>query len=230
MTVAGGHRVGVGGQVVLEDGRIAMMKQVAFLHIRVVHEVLGVGDEILPYLFEKKEFLNTLIVSSLGAGKTTMLRDLTRSLSDGSPYADGKQICVIDERSELAGCYMGVPQNHIGIRTDVLDACPKADGMMMAIRSMGPEILVVDELGLQKDYEALDMASVCGIRLLASVHGNRLSQILAKENTYQDVMKRIFQRIILLKWRRNKDGEKQQVWNIYDMEQRLLAEKGEEKT
>ena len=170
------------------------------------------------------------VMSSPGAGKTTMLRDLTRSLSDGSPYADGKQICVIDERSELAGCYMGVPQNHIGIRTDVLDACPKADGMMMAIRSMGPEILVVDELGLQKDYEALDMASVCGIRLLASVHGNRLSQILAKENTYQDVMKRIFQRIILLKWRRNKDGEKQQVWNIYDMEQRLLAEKGEEKT
>lgn len=225
MTVAGGHRVGVGGQVVLENGRIAMMKKVAFLHIRVVHEVLGAGDEILPYLFEKKEFLNTLIISSPGAGKTTMLRDLTRSLSDGSTYADGKQICVIDERSELAGCYMGIPQNHIGIRTDVLDACPKADGMMMAIRSMGPEILVVDELGLKKDYEALDMASVCGIRLLASVHGNCLSQILAKENTYQDVMKRIFQRIILLKWRRDRDGEKKQIWQIYDIGQKLLAEK-----
>ena len=225
MTVAGGHRVGVGGQVVLENGRIAMMKKVAFLHIRVVHEVLGAGDEILPYLFEKKEFLNTLIISSPGAGKTTMLRDLTRSLSDGSTYADGKQISLIDERSELAGCYMGIPQNHIGIRTDVLDACPKADGMMMAIRSMGPEILVVDELGLKKDYEALDMASVCGIRLLASVHGNCLSQILAKENTYQEVMKRIFQRIILLRWRRDRDGEKKQIWQIYDIGQKLLAEK-----
>ena len=90
---------------------------------------------------------------------------------------------------------------------------------------MGPEILVVDELGLNKDYEALDMASVCGIRLLASVHGNCLSQILAKENTYQDVMKRIFQRIILLKWRRDRDGEKKQIWQIYDIGQKLLAEK-----
>lgn len=227
MTVAGGHRVGVCGQVVLENGGIAMLKQVEFLHIRIVHEVLGVGDALLPYLFDGKEFLNTLIVSSPGAGKTTMLRDLTRSLSDGSAYADGKQICVIDERSELAGCYMGVPQNHIGLRTDVLDGCPKADGMMMAIRSMGPEILVVDELGLKKDYEALDMASVCGISLLASVHGNRLSQILAEENTYQEVIKRIFQRIVLLEWKWDGNGEKKQVWHIYDMEQKLLSGKEE---
>lgn len=226
LTVAGGHRVGVCGQVVLQDGKIALMKQVQFLHIRIVHEIMGVGDELLPYLFENGQFLNTLIISSPGVGKTTMLRDLTKSLSDGNQYADGKQICIVDERSELAGCYMGVPQNHVGKRTDVLDACPKAEGMMMAIRSMGPEIIVVDELGLQCDYEAVEKASVCGIKILASVHGDSLYEIYSEKNTFFSIIKKVFHRLILLRWKKEKDGTKKQVWSIYDNTQKLLTEKG----
>ena len=226
LTVAGGHRIGVCGQVVLQDGRIALMKQVQFLHVRIVHEIPGVGDGILPYLFDNGQFLNTLIISSPGVGKTTMLRDITKSLSDGNRFADGKQICIVDERSELAGCYMGVPQNHVGKRTDVLDACPKAEGMMMAIRSMGPEIIVVDELGLQRDYEAVEKASVCGIKILASVHGDSLNEIYSEKNAFFSIIKKVFRRLIFLRWKKETDGSKKQVWSIYDDNQKLLAEKG----
>lgn len=226
LTVAGGHRVGVCGQVVLQDGKISLMKQVQFLHVRIVHEIPGVGNAILPYLFDHGQFLNTLIISSPGVGKTTMLRDLTKSLSDGNRYADGKQICMVDERSELAGCYMGVPQNHVGKRTDVLDACPKAEGMMMAIRSMGPEIIVVDELGLQRDYEAVEKASVCGIKILASVHGDSLDEIYSEKNAFFSIIKKVFHRLILLRWEKETDGTKKQVWSIYDNAQKLLAKRG----
>lgn len=226
LTVAGGHRVGVCGQVVLQDGKISLMKQVQFLHVRIVHEIPGVGNAILPYLFDHGQFLNTLIISSPGVGKTTMLRDLTKSLSDGNRYADGKQICIVDERSELAGCYMGIPQNHVGKRTDVLDACPKAEGMMMAIRSMGPEIIVVDELGLQGDYEAVEKASVCGIKILASVHGDNLDEIFSEKNAFFSIIKKVFHRLILLRWEKETDGTKKQVWSIYDNEQKLLAKRG----
>ena len=226
LTVAGGHRVGVCGQVVLQDGKISLMKQVQFLHVRIVHEIPGVGNAILPYLFDHGKFLNTLIISSPGVGKTTMLRDLAKSLSDGNRYADGKQICIVDERSELAGCYMGVPQNHVGKRTDVLDACPKAEGMMMAIRSMGPEIIVVDELGLQRDYVAVEKASVCGINILASVHGDSLDEIYSEKNAFSEIIKKVFCRLVLLRWEKDADKEKRQVWSIYDNAQKLLARKG----
>ena len=226
LTVAGGHRVGVCGQVVLQDGKISLMKQVQFLHVRIVHEIPGVGNAILPYLFDHGQFLNTLIISSPGVGKTTMLRDLTKSLSDGNRYADGKQICIVDERSELAGCYMGIPQNHVGKRTDVLDACPKAEGMMMAIRSMGPEIIVVDELGLQGDYEAVEKASVCGIKILASVHGDNLDEIFSEKNAFFSIIKKVFHRLILLRWEKETDGTKKQVCSINDNPQNLLAKRG----
>lgn len=226
LTVAGGHRVGVCGQVVLQDGRITLMKHVQFLHVRIVHEIPGVGNKILPYLFEHGQFLNTLIISPPGVGKTTMLRDLTKSLSDGNQYANGKQICIVDERSELAGCYMGIPQNHVGKRTDVLDACPKAEGMMMAIRSMGPEIIVVDELGLQRDYEAVEKASVCGIKILASVHGDSLNEIYSERNAFFPIIKKVFHRLIFLYWKKETDGTNKQVWSIYDNVQTLLTEKG----
>ena len=202
------------------------MKHVQFLHVRIVHEIPVVGNKILPYLFEHGQFLNTLIISSPGVGKTTMLRDLTKSLSDGNQYANGKQICIVDERSELAGCYMGIPQNHVGKRTDVLDACPKAEGMMMAIRSMGPEIIVVDELGLQRDYEAVEKASVCGIKILASVHGDNLDEIFSEKNAFFSIIKKVFHRLILLRWEKETGGTKKQVWSIYDNEQKLLAKRG----
>lgn len=224
LTVAGGHRVGMFGQVVMEGGQVALMKQVQFLHIRIVHEVRGVAKEIIPYLYEKGKFLNTLVISPPGAGKTTMLRDIARMVSDGNPCHPGMQVCIIDERSEIAGSFMGVPQTYVGLRSDVLDGCPKAIGMLMAVRAMGPQLIVVDELGLDADYEALYCASGCGINLLASIHGKDLTDITKKHVDKKEVFREIFQRFIILNWKKEQ-GRFGQQWRVFNGEGVQIAQK-----
>jgi stage III sporulation protein AA len=224
LTVAGGHRIGMSGQVVLEGEKVVLMKQVQFLHIRIVHEVPGAARGLLSYLYEEGRFLNTLVISPPGAGKTTILRDIAKNVSDGNLYHPGMQVCIIDERSEIAGSYMGVPQTQVGMRSDVLDGCPKALGMLMAVRAMGPQLIVVDELGLEADYEALLCASGCGISLLASIHGSNLSDIEKKHRDKKDIFREIFQRYIILNWECEKENPEQQ-WSVLDRDGVKIAEK-----
>ena len=228
LTVAGGHRVGIFGQTVMEGNQVILMKQVQFLHIRIVHEVRGVAKELLPFLYEDGQILNTLVISPPGAGKTTMLRDIARMASDGNTFHPGLQVCIIDERSEIAGSYMGVPQNHVGIRSDVLDGCPKAVGMLMAVRAMGPQLIVVDELGLKEDYEALICASGCGIKLLASIHGNNLDDIWKKHGDERNIVSEVFRRFLVLGWEKNREAFSQR-WELFDESGKRLAKKEEER-
>ena len=111
----------------------------------------------------------TVLVGPSGCGKTTLLRDMIRQISDGNDWVRGMAVGVVDERSEIGGCYMGVAQNHLGIRTDVLDGCPKAEGMIMLIRSMGPEVIAVDEIGSAEDVHAIEYAMHCGCKMLAKL-------------------------------------------------------------
>ncbi len=123
LTIQGGHRVGVAGQVILgEENRIRNMKYIRYLNIRIAHELKGVADPVMSYLYEKSQVLNTLLISPPGCGKTTMLRDIIRQISDGTEYGRGVNVSVVDERSEIAGSYLGIAQNDVGIRTDVLEA------------------------------------------------------------------------------------------------------------
>lgn len=178
LTVPGGHRIGLTGQVVQgENGGIQTIKHLYYANIRIAHEIHGIADEILPQLYPGGDLQNTLIVSPPGKGKTTMLRELIRSVSEGNPYDRGRNVGVVDERSELAGSYLGKPQNDLGCRTDVLDACPKAQGMFLLLRSMAPEVLAVDELGNRGDVEALRAAAVCGTKVIATVHGIDLEDV-----------------------------------------------------
>ena len=136
-TVRGGHRIGVAGRVILKDRQITGLKAASFLNVRVAHEIKGCADQVLPFLYVNGKFVSTLIVSPPGCGKTTLLRDLICQVSDGSSQKAGKcsfagvNVGVADERSELGACYQGVPQNDLGMRTDVLDGCPKSEGMLM---------------------------------------------------------------------------------------------------
>ncbi|MCD7836205.1 MAG: stage III sporulation protein AA [Lachnospiraceae bacterium] len=175
ITVPGGHRIGIAGQVVLgEDGRIKTIKHISYMNIRVSHQIRGVADKVMQRLYKNGRLKNTLIISPPGCGKTTLLRDMIRQISDGNIYHKGMCVGLVDERSEIAGEYMGVPQNEVGIRTDVLDACPKSEGMLLLLRSMAPQVIAVDELGDIKDLENLHMAMSCGSSFVATMHGENL--------------------------------------------------------
>jgi len=172
LTVRGGHRVGITGQAVLSrEDEVRSIKYINSLNIRISHEIKGAANEVLQYTYEKGKMQNTLIISPPGCGKTTLLRDLVRQVSNGNQYGQGISVGVVDERSEIAACFQGCPQNDVGIRTDVLDSCPKAKGMMLLIRTMSPGVVAIDELGAEEEWKALLYASYCGIALLATMHG-----------------------------------------------------------
>lgn len=212
LTIEGGHRVGLAGQVIVEGGTIKNLKYISSVNIRVSHEIPGCADRVFSYLTEAEEICHTLIISPPGCGKTTLLRDMIRQISDGNRWVRGCAVGVVDERSELGGCYMGVPQNHLGMRTDILDGCPKAEGMMMLIRSMSPKVLAVDEIGTEKDVQAVEYAMHCGCRLIATVHGNSLEEIQQKPCFERLTSGSCFERYVVL-GKNRKIGEIQGVYN-----------------
>ena len=199
ITVSGGHRIGLVGQVVLENNKsIRTIKHICGLNIRVSHQMKGVGQSVLPYLYEKGTIKSTLIVSPPGCGKTTLLRDLVRNISNGNEYAEGMTIGLVDERSEIAGSYMGQPQNDVGIRTDVLDACPKMSGMMLLLRSMSPKVIAIDELGSIEEMDMVRQVSNCGVKMLATMHGNSFEDVWRREGMEQLLKNKGFELMLIL--------------------------------
>lgn len=198
ITIQGGHRIGMAGKMITEGSHIRSMKYISFLNIRISHEMKGCADPVLPYIIQGEKVLQTLIVSPPKCGKTTLLRDLVRQLSNGQGTGKGLTVGVVDERSEIGACYMGEPQNELGIRTDVLDCCPKAKGMMMLIRTMSPEIIAVDEIGSREELEAMEYVVNCGCKLIATIHGNSMEDVRQKPVLRRLVEEKMFERYILL--------------------------------
>lgn len=204
ITITGGHRVGIIGKAVLEENKIKSMKHISFINIRLSHQVKGCADKVIPYITSgQDECYHTLIISPPRCGKTTLLRDVIRQISDGDETRSGVTVGVVDERSEIGACYMGIPQNELGIRTDVLDCCPKAKGMLMLIRSMSPRVIAVDEVGSGEDIDAIEYVMNCGCKIIATVHGNSIEDIRNKPILGKLVREKLFERYILLN---NHDG------------------------
>ena len=147
-----------------------------------------------------------------------MIRDIIRQISDGNRYVKGCTVGVVDERSELGGCYLGVAQNQLGMRTDVLDCCPKAQGMIMLVRSMAPQVIAVDEIGTTEDIHAVEYAMQCGCRMIASIHGSGMDEAAAKPVLGELIRKKRFERYVIL-GNQNHPGE---IREIYDERGSLL--------
>lgn len=199
ITVNGGHRVGIVGKVVLENGEIKTIKYISGINIRVSHQVYGCSDNYIQGLVKDSEILSTLIISPPGCGKTTFLRDLIYYVSEGNTYLKGENVSVVDERGELAACYKGAASNNLGRRTDVLDGCPKSQGMLMLLRSMNPRVMAVDEIGEYKDIQAIEYIANAGCDLLCTIHGKGINDILKKKELENLMEKGIFKRFIVLK-------------------------------
>ncbi len=204
LTIEGGHRVGIAGRVVLEHGnhgnrnRIRTIKDISGLNIRLAHEWKSCADTILPWIYENGEIQNTIFISPPGGGKTTILRDVIRQISDGNRFGSGRSVSVVDERSELGACFRGIPQCDLGRRTDIMDGCPKALGMLMMIRSMAPDVVAVDEIGTEEDLVALREVLKSGVRILATVHGETVEDLKKKPVLCEMVREEMFNRYIVL--------------------------------
>lgn len=206
LTLRGGHRVGLVGRGVLDGNKIKTIKNISGMNIRIAREVKGCGSELVKTLYSDG-VKHSLIASPPGCGKTTLLRDVIRILSSGQRDINirGHKVGIVDERSEIAGCYLGIPQMDVGVRTDVLDACPKAQGMIMLLRSMSPEIIAVDEIGSMEDSGAIEDAINSGVKVIATVHGRDMEEILKRPGVRNLMDRRAFERVVILS-RKNGPG------------------------
>jgi stage III sporulation protein AA len=202
ITILGGHRVGIAGKVVVEGNGVELIKHIRFFNFRVARPLPGVSERLLPYVLEQCQPLNTMIISPPRCGKTTLLRDLIRLLSTGKRGSfPGCRVGVVDERSEIAGCLDGLPQYDLGPRTDVLDACPKAEGMMMLIRSMSPQVIACDEIGSKADAEAILEALHAGVKVIVTAHGSNVDDIRHRPGLRPLFDSSIFERFVVLSHR-----------------------------
>lgn len=211
ITIEGGHRVGLAGKVNTLGGTVKAIQHITFFNIRIAKQKMNVASPIIPYLY-KENYMNTLFIGPPQTGKTTIIRDIVRLIATGWKDNPAKKVAVIDERSEIGGSIKGVPQHNVGIRTDVMDACPKAEGMMMMIRSMSPDVLVVDEIGSNKDVQALMEAILAGVIVVCSVHGQTLEEIKKRPSLKPLFQQDVFKRFVLLE----KQQQPGRVRAIYD--------------
>ena len=194
LTIEGGHRLGLCGTAVLENGQMRNLRSLSSVSIRIARQRPGAALPLLSGLMEGGRLCSTLIAAPPGMGKTTLLRDLVRCISDG----DGTpplRVGLADERGEVAALYGGVPQLRVGRRTDVIEGCPKAQGAMLLLRAMNPQVLAMDEITAPEDVTALLTAAGCGAVLLATAHGE--GDELTRRPLYRTMLEeRIFQRVV----------------------------------
>ena len=222
ITIKGGHRVGITGSCVIDEGKVININYIYSLNFRVAKQVLGSSQKLLGHVldFEQNSVYNTLIVAPPGAGKTTVLRDLIRQISSGIKDVKFKalNVGVVDERGEIAALYKGVPQNDIGIKTDVIENVHKSIGMRMLIRSMAPHVIVADEIGNQDDIEAINYAVCSGCKGIFTAHGSTIEDIMLNPVLKTCLNNHIFDKLIFLS-----HEQKGNIKYVYEMNKKNTA-------
>lgn len=206
ITLKGGFRVGITGTAIIEDEKIKGIKNISSINLRIAREVKNCSKKILKYLKQEK-YLSTMIISPPNCGKTTLLRDIIKEISES-----GENISVIDERSEIAGVYMGVSKMELGIRTDIFDRCPKKEGMINVLRSMSPNFIAVDEIGTEEDILALEKIFNSGVKVICTIHSENIFELKKKIGLEKILKEKYFKRYIVL----NKNDFSFNVEGIYD--------------
>ena len=202
ITLPGGNRVGIAGNVVIKDGQVSNISYIYSLNFRISHQINGASDNILKYVLdtENNTIFNTLIVSPPGAGKTTIIRDLAKRISNGINEINfrGLDVSIIDERGEIAAMTKGIIFNDVGIRTDVLDNVPKSIGIRMAVRSMAPKVIIADEIGNKDDVNIINYAICSGVKCIFTAHGSDMEDLLKNNEINKIINLQLFSKIIFL--------------------------------
>jgi len=217
VVIKGGHRIGICGEVVMQNGEIKNIKNISSMNIRIAKELIGCADKIMPYIVNGERIKNTLIVSPPGCGKTTILRDAIRQISNGvrSLNFNGLNVGLIDERGEIASVSYGISNLDVGNRTDILSNIPKSKGMEMLVRSMGISVIATDEVGSDSDIAAIKYASLSGVGMIFTMHGTSFEDIYRKKGIKELISEDLFERIIILSNRKG-PGTIESIQNIAD--------------
>ena len=201
ITIQGGNRVGIVGTAVLNDDKVTNFNYISGLNFRISRQVIGCSNSVMPSIIKSQNTIyNTLIVSMPGMGKTTLLRDIIRNISNGiEGLINGINVTVIDERGEISATYKGIMQNDLGIRTDVVNDIPKHIGMRLAIRSMAPKVIAVDEIGSKQDSDAIKYGMCCGVKGIFTAHGASIEEIKKNPELKDLIDNKLIEKVILIK-------------------------------
>lgn len=194
ITLKGGHRVGICGKAVLEEGRIRNFREVSSLNFRIAHEIIGIADSVIENIVNGTEVLSTLIISPPQTGKTTLLRDVARQVSNR-----GFKTGIADDRGELGAMYGGMPQNDVGAQTDIIDSAPKDEAVLMLLRTMSPKVIITDEIACKKDVEAIRLAKGTGAAIIATTHGADIEDVRSRKVLLPLFEDGVFEQAIILK-------------------------------
>lgn len=187
-----GLRLGICGTGIMSGSELIGLRDISSVCIRIPHELRGCGGKAAKTLCSISD--NALIISPPGGGKTTLLRECIRSMSSA-----GVRVSVADERCELAAMYRGVPQFDIGPSCDVMSDIPKAEAVMMLLRTMNPQLIVMDEISSPGDCAAAVSAVGCGVRVIASAHAASVNDLKSRAVYRELVGQRVFTAALVIK-------------------------------
>ncbi len=194
----GGHRVGLCGTYVVDEKGIVRIRDLSSLNFRICRNVKGIAESLFPKLLCDDKFCSTLIVSEPCGGKTTILSDLVRILSE-----KGYRSAVVDERGEIGAVFQGVAQKDLGALADVLDGYPKPYGMMIALRTLSPQVLVCDEIGTAEETERMLEAMNAGVPVLVTAHAKDEEELFNRPQIKRLLDAGAISKVVLMKGARS---------------------------